>query len=77
MISLNPQYIKDAHVKDAMVVLTTEEFTQILEELEELEDIISYDKAKKGNLEFIEAAQAFSEIENNRAQMKTNVQSSH
>jgi len=47
MITLNPQFIKDANGKDAMVVLTTEEFDKIIQDLEELEDIIRYDEAKK------------------------------
>ncbi len=74
---INPHFITDTSGNKVSVVLSMDEYKTIMEELEELEDIISYDKAKTENLEFIDAALAFSEIENIRAQMKTNVQSSH
>ncbi|MBU3662281.1 MAG: hypothetical protein FGM41_03670 [Bacteroidetes bacterium] len=47
MISLNPQYIKDANGQNSMVLLTTKEFDAIIEELEELEDVKLYDESKK------------------------------
>ena len=70
MISLNPQFIKDATGKNAMVVLTPEEFENIIEELEDAEDVKLYDDAKRGDQEFIDAAQAFNEIENIRTKYK-------
>ena len=47
MISVHPQYIKDAEGKISSVVLPVKEFEKIMEELEELEDIKLYDEAKK------------------------------
>lgn len=47
MLTLNPQYIKDADGNKSLVVLPLKEFDDILEELEELEDIKLYDEAKK------------------------------
>lgn len=46
MLTLHPQYITDTAGKK-MVVLPAKEFDTIIEELEELEDIKLYDKAKK------------------------------
>ncbi len=39
VITVHPQYIKDANGKKSWVVLSTTEFDTIMEELEELEDI--------------------------------------
>lgn len=47
MITVHPQYIKDANGNKTLVVLPSEEFDSIMEELEELEDIKLYDEAKK------------------------------
>jgi hypothetical protein len=48
------------------VVLPLKDFNAIMEELEELEDIRLYDSAKKDKQEFIDADQAFREIEEAR-----------
>lgn len=47
MISIHPQYIKDANGQKSMVILPVKEFDTIIKELEELEDIKLYDEAKK------------------------------
>ena len=47
MLTVHPQYIKDANGKKSLVVLPAKEFDAIMEELEELEDIRLYDEAKK------------------------------
>lgn len=47
MISVHPQYIKNAKGNKSFVILPTEEFKSMLENLEELEDIRLYDEAKK------------------------------
>lgn len=47
MISIHPQYIKDANGNPSLVVLPAQEFESMMEELEELEDIRLYDQAKK------------------------------
>lgn len=70
MITLNPQFIKDANRKNTLVVLTSEEYGKILEEIEEAVDIKLYDNAKKGKQEFIEANQVFEEIERNRVNLQ-------
>lgn len=46
MKTLHPQYITDNKGKKISVILPLEEYTKILEELEDLEDIRLYDKAK-------------------------------
>jgi PHD/YefM family antitoxin component YafN of YafNO toxin-antitoxin module len=47
MLTVNPQFIKDANGKKSWVVLSATEFDTIMEELEELEDIKLYDESKK------------------------------
>ncbi len=47
MISIHPQYIKDADGKKSLVILPVKEYDTIIDELEELEDIKLYDEAKK------------------------------
>ena len=47
MLTIHPQYIKDANGNKSLVVLSIKEFDILLEELEGLEDIKLYDEAKK------------------------------
>jgi PHD/YefM family antitoxin component YafN of YafNO toxin-antitoxin module len=47
MLALHPQYIIDSRGNKSMVVLSAKEFESIMEELEDLEDVKLYDKAKK------------------------------
>ncbi len=47
MITVHPQYIKDAEGKNSLVVLTAGVFDIIMEELEDMNDILLYDVAKK------------------------------
>jgi PHD/YefM family antitoxin component YafN of YafNO toxin-antitoxin module len=47
MLTVNPQYIKDANGNKSLVILTAKEFETIMEKLEELEDIKLYDDVKK------------------------------
>ncbi|MFI5159607.1 MAG: hypothetical protein ACHQF4_12125 [Sphingobacteriales bacterium] len=49
MLTVHPQYIKDADGNPSLVILPIEEFDTIIEELEELEDIRLYDEAKKND----------------------------
>ena len=49
MLTLHPQYIKDADGNKSLVVLSTKEFETIMEELEDLEDVKLYDEAKKND----------------------------
>jgi PHD/YefM family antitoxin component YafN of YafNO toxin-antitoxin module len=67
MLTIHPQYIKDANGNKSMVILTAKEFNTLIEELEELEDIRLYDEAKKNDTgERITATDAFKMIEENR-----------
>lgn len=68
MINIQPQYITDSAGKKTSVVLSMKDFKAIIEELEELEDIKLYDEAKKVKQEFIDADEAFREIEKKREQ---------
>jgi hypothetical protein len=49
MTTIHPQYITDQDGNKTAVVLPINEFEQLLEELEELDDIRLYDEAKKDN----------------------------
>ena len=46
MLTIHPQYIKDANGEKSLVVLTAQEFESLMEQLEEMEDIRLYDEAK-------------------------------
>lgn len=46
MIELHPSYLVDGQERRKAVVLSIEEWTQVLEALEELDDIRAYDEAK-------------------------------
>ena len=48
-MTLHPQFVTDSNGKAVSVLLPMKEFQSILEELEELEDIKLYDKAKKND----------------------------
>jgi len=45
MLTLHPQYIKDANGKKSMVILSAKEFESLMEELEDAEDVRLYDEA--------------------------------
>ncbi len=66
MLTVHPQYIKDTAGKN-LVILPQNEFDDLMEELEELEDIRLYDEAKKNDTgERIPMNDAFKIIEANR-----------
>ena len=62
MNQIHPQYITDTAGKK-MVILPAKEFEQMIENLEELEDIRIYDKAKSKKETFIPIDEAFKTIE--------------
>ncbi|RKR80229.1 hypothetical protein BDD43_0325 [Mucilaginibacter gracilis] len=67
MLTLHPQYIKDANGDKSLVVIPVDEFDAILEELDDLEDIRLYDEAKKNDTgERIPMDEVFSMIEAKR-----------
>ena len=47
MLTVHPQYIKDANGNMSLFVLPVKEFNSIMEELEDIEDVKLYDAAKK------------------------------
>jgi PHD/YefM family antitoxin component YafN of YafNO toxin-antitoxin module len=67
MLTVHPQYIKDANGEKTLVILPVEEFNSLMEELEEMEDIRLYDEAKKNDTgERITMEEAFKRIETKR-----------
>lgn len=66
MLTVHPQYITDKTGKKISVVLPMEEFKNIIEELEELEDIRLYDEAKISTEPSIPIDEAFKMIEAKR-----------
>jgi hypothetical protein len=71
IMTLHPQYITDNNGKAVSVILPMKEFKNILEELEELEDVKLYDKAKKNDDGVrISMDEAFRKIEAKRKQKK-------
>lgn len=65
---MRTQFITDDHGKKLAVILPIKEYNKMVDDLEELEDIRLYDAAKKSKQEFIDAEQAFGEIEKKRGQ---------
>lgn len=65
---MRTQFITDDHGKKLAVILPIKEYNKMVDDLEQLEDIRLYDAAKKGKQEFIDAEQAFREIEEKREQ---------
>lgn len=63
LIGIHPQYIMDENKQCKAILLTSEEWEKILEELEELDDIRAYDEAKSGPQDSIIFAEAVHEIE--------------
>ncbi|RZS98020.1 hypothetical protein [Cecembia calidifontis] len=65
---MRTQFITDDHGKKLAVILPIKDYNKMVDDLEEFEDIKLYDAAKKGKQEFIDAEQAFREIEKKRGQ---------
>lgn len=65
---MRTQFITDDHGKKLAVIFPIKEYNKVVADLEELEDIRLYDAAKKGKQEYIDAEQAFREIEKKRGQ---------
>ncbi|MBD3323148.1 hypothetical protein GF339_01105 [candidate division KSB3 bacterium] len=63
MLALHPEYVINEHQETTAVLLPFQEWQQLLEAFEELEDIHAYDEAKAQNLQFIPFDQAIHEIE--------------
>lgn len=65
---MKTQFITDDNGKKLAIILPMKEYTRMLEDLEELEDIKLYDKAKNGKQHFKDAKDVFMEIEEKRKQ---------
>ncbi|MEI6184227.1 MAG: hypothetical protein WCP65_01775 [Bacteroidota bacterium] len=65
-----PQYITDNTGKKLAVVLPMKDYTKMLEQLEDIEDVKTYDKAMSEKQEFIPLEQAIKEIEHSRKRKK-------
>lgn len=62
MIALHPEYIIDEKAHKKAVVLPFVEWEKVLEDIEELEDIRAFDKAKAEKDEILPFDQAIKEI---------------
>jgi PHD/YefM family antitoxin component YafN of YafNO toxin-antitoxin module len=63
MIKIQPQYVVDEKQQRKAVLISLTEWERILDDLEELEDIRAYDKAKSGPQYTVPFEQAVREIE--------------
>jgi PHD/YefM family antitoxin component YafN of YafNO toxin-antitoxin module len=63
---MSTQFVTDDHGKKLAVILPIKEFNKMMDDLEELEDIKLYDAAKKSKQSFLNAEEAFAEIEKKR-----------
>lgn len=63
---MTTQYITDEGGNKLAVILPIKDYHKLIDDLEELEDIKLYDKTKQGKQEFIDAEQAFKELEVSR-----------
>jgi PHD/YefM family antitoxin component YafN of YafNO toxin-antitoxin module len=63
MIKIQPQYVVDEKQQRKAVLISLTEWERILDNLEELEDIRAYDKAKSGPQDTVPFEQAVREIE--------------
>ena len=62
----SPQYITDDTGKKLAVVLPMKDYTKILEELEDMEDVKAFDKAMSGKQEFIPLEDVIKEMEHSK-----------
>ncbi len=65
---MKTQFVTDNNGNKLAVILPIEEYNKMLDDLENLVDVKRYDAAKQGDQEFIDAEQAFREIEEKRVQ---------
>ncbi len=62
MIYVHPEFIIDENKRTKAVILPISEWNKLMNDIEELEDIRAYDKAKAGSQETIPFEQAVREI---------------
>lgn len=63
MVTVHPQYLVDENRQPKAVLLPLDEWEHVVEELEELDDIRSFDEAKAGPQDTIPFEQAVREIQ--------------
>ena len=63
MVTVHPQYVIDQDQQRKAVLLPLAEWERIVEDLEELDDIRTYDEAKSGPQDSISFERAVREIE--------------
>ena len=63
MIRMHPEYLVDSKKHPRAVLIPLTEWKKLLEELEELDDIRAYDRAKSASQKSIPFDQAIREIE--------------
>jgi hypothetical protein len=62
MVAVHPEYVVDEKQNRKSVILPVAEWEQLVEDLEELDDIRAYDKAKAGTQDAVPFEQAVREI---------------
>lgn len=70
IITMTTQFVTDDLGNKIAIILPIKEYNKMVDDLEELEDIKSYDAAKKSDQEFVVAEEAFKEIETKREEQK-------
>ena len=75
MKSFNPKYITDAKGRKVSVILPVKEYKEMLDELEDIQNVILFDKATKEKGTMIDVAVAFKQLDAKRK--KNAVQSSN
>lgn len=68
MLALHPKYITDVDGKRTAVVLSLEEYENILSALEDMDDVRLYDEAKSKDEPSYSVEEAFEKIEKQRKQ---------
>ena len=63
MLAIHPEYLVDENGERKAVVVPLPEWEKIVEQLEELDDIQTYDEAKAGNQDAVPFEQAVRDIE--------------
>lgn len=62
MAAVHPEYVVDENHKRKSVILPLDEWERIVEDLEELDEIRAFDKAKEGPQDAVPFEQAVDEI---------------
>ena len=63
---MKTQFVTDDHGKTVAVIVPVKDYEKLMDELDELECIKAYDKAKARKQEFVPAADVFKAIEQKR-----------